>query len=75
MKILFDFKIGHEGNDCWIDDYICLIQLDTSLFIVTFTETVNGSWTGRRTNTECAHYTNYDEAFKEFTILVERVKR
>ena len=33
MEIVKKYKYGREGNDCYINDYIYLIHIDSNLYV------------------------------------------
>lgn len=73
MKILKEYKKGREGNDCWLSDYIVLIELDRDLYIVVHTDTVFGSWTGNPKSSRSEVFTDYTDALEYMNKLVAKI--
>ena len=73
MEILNSLKYPHEGNDCMIYDYVCLILLDSHLYLVTHTEQVYGSWTGNPTTTKCETFEDYNDALDYMDKIVKEL--
>lgn len=70
MKILREYKKGREGNDCWLCDYIVLIELDSDLFVVAHIDTVTGSWTGNPKTSRSEVFTDYSKALTYMNKLI-----
>jgi hypothetical protein len=75
MEILKKYKKFHEGNDCWISEYVCLIQLDHRLYVVTYTDSVEGSWTGSPKTATSETFVDYTEAVNCFDSIVEKLEK
>lgn len=75
MEILNEYKNGYEGNDCWINNYVCLIRLDFHLYLVTHTEIVQGNWRDNIQTTKTQVFENYDNALTCMVTLVGKLER
>ena len=75
MQIISEYKTDRQGNDCWITDYICLVELDRNLFLLTFTERVQGTWTGDVKTTKTSIYTDYHEALLAMKLIINKLER
>ena len=74
MKILKEYSKESMGNDCWINQYACLIQLDFDLYIVTYTDSVTGSWTGNPKTTSAETFTDYNSASKYMQDIINKIR-
>ena len=75
IAIIKEYKYGREGNDCYINDYVYLIHIDSNLYVVNHTDTVYGSWTGNPKTTNSSTFDNYNEALEHYEALVNKFKR
>ena len=75
MKIIKEYKNQREGNECLITNYICLIELDYHLYLLTHTESVYGGWTGNPKTTQTNIFENYDDALTCMAILITKLER
>lgn len=75
MKILNEFKHDHEGNDCWLADYVVLIELCPNLYTVVHVDTVTGSWTGNPKSSESVVFDDYQKAASYMDKLVRSIRR
>ena len=75
MEIVKKYKYGREGNDCWINDYVYLIHIDSNLYVVCHTDTVCGSWTGNPKTTTSETFDDYYKALDYYDDLVHKFER
>lgn len=75
MEIIKKYKLGREGNDCYINDYVYLIHIDSNLYVVNHTNAVCGSWTGNPIITRSETFNDYYKALDYYDDLVHGFKR
>ena len=75
MEIIKKYKCGREGNDCYINDYVYLIHIDSNLYVVNHTNTVYGSWTGYPKTTNSETFDDYYKALDYYDDLVHKFER
>ena len=74
MEIVKEYKYGREGNDCYINDYVYLIHIDSNLYVVNHTNAVEGSWTGNPCDTNAYTFRDFKSAVSCYNELCEKVK-
>ena len=74
MEILNHIEVKKDGNDCLITEVVALIRLNYSLYIVTYTQSVWGSWTGNPCDTNTYTFRDISSATNRYNELCEKVK-
>ena len=74
MKLLGEYTHKKEGNECLITNYICLVQLEYDLYLVTCTKEVYGGWTGNPITTTSKIFREFDSASEYMDVLKRELK-
>lgn len=73
MEILDKKIVKKDGNECLITEVVTLIRLEYDLYIVTYTQSVWGSWTGNPCDTDAYTFRDMTSAVNRYSQLCERV--